>query len=124
MNRTSVIGAVELRISFGFRGLDVEIWNWRSSRGDEAQISSEAGGKLEPPHVGCYFPKCWLRLRPTHEIARWPIVRDEFPLPAERGEGQGEGCLGDTRSLSGNVFKAFPSPRPSPRSFLAGRGRR
>src|SRR5712692_1361171 len=60
----------------------------------------------------------------THEIARWPTLRDEFPLPAERGEGQGEGCLGNTRSFSGNVFKAFPSPRPSPRSFLAGRGRR
>src|SRR2546427_9138959 len=61
---------------------------------------------------------------PTHQIARWPTLRDEFPLPAERGEGQGEGCLGNTKSFSGNVFKAFPSPRPSPRSFLAGRGRR
>src|SRR6266568_6750802 len=60
----------------------------------------------------------------THEIARWPTLRDEFPLPAERGEGQGEGCLGNTRSFSGNVFKAFSSPRPSPRSLLAGRGRR
>ncbi len=29
----------------------------------------------------------------------------------------------NTRSFSGNVFRAFPSPRPSPRSFLAGRGR-
>src|SRR6266852_6145160 len=57
------------------------------------------------------------------EIARWPTLRDQFPLPAERGEGQGEGCLGSTISFSGNVFKAFPSPRPSPRSFLAGRGR-
>src|SRR6266849_392427 len=62
--------------------------------------------------------------RSNHEIARWPTLRDEFPLPAERGEGQGEGCQGNTRSFSGNVFKAFPSPRPSPRSFLAGRGRR
>src|SRR6266571_1582730 len=44
----------------------------------------------------------------THEIARWPTLRDEFPLPAERGEGQGEGCLENTRSFSGNVFKAFP----------------
>ena len=30
----------------------------------------------------------------------------------------------NTRSFSGSVFKAFPSPRPSPRSFLTGRGRR
>src|SRR6266702_3218465 len=59
-----------------------------------------------------------------HAIARWPALREEFPLPAERGEGQGEGCLGNTRSFSSNVFQAFPSPRPSPRSFLAGRGRR
>src|SRR2546427_3339469 len=50
----------------------------------------------------------------SHVIARWPTLRDEFPLPAERGEGQGEGCLRNTRSFSGNVFKAFPSPRPSP----------
>src|SRR5712692_10224447 len=60
----------------------------------------------------------------THEIARWPTLREEFPLPAERGEGKGEGCHGNARSFSGDVFKAFPSPRPSPRSFLAGRGRR
>src|SRR6266702_5658183 len=59
-----------------------------------------------------------------HAIARWPALREEFPLPAERGEGQGEGCLGNTRTVSTNVFKAFPSPRPSPRSFLTGRGRR
>ncbi len=32
------------------------------------------------------------------------------PLPA----GQGEGCVGNTRTFSSNVFKAFPSPRPSP----------
>src|SRR6266702_7499891 len=43
-----------------------------------------------------------------HAIARWPALREEFPLPAERGEGQGEGCLENTRSFSGNVFKAFP----------------
>src|SRR5712692_8568423 len=73
MNRISVIATVELRISFGFPASDVEIENWRSSplknacscssRGDEAQISSEAGGKLEPPHVGCYVPKGLLSLR-------------------------------------------------------------
>src|SRR6266446_8105378 len=140
----------------------------------------------------------------THEIARWPTLRDEFPLPAGQGEGEsglqwsgtwrfawrgalfsfaqnsrghrqfasarvcgaflpphpsplpeerenrtlrfrqsgaprlvaarhavlphpagkGEGGLGNTGSFSSNVFKAFPSPQPSPRSFLTGRGRR
>src|SRR3989442_1429110 len=64
------------------------------------------------------FPSSTLALQITHEIARWPTLRDEFPLAAERG------CLGNTRSFSSNVFKAFPSPRPSPGSFLAGRGRR
>src|SRR5258708_40140517 len=39
--------------------------------------------------------------------AAWDAV---FPLPA----GQGEGCVGNTRTFSSNVFKAFPSPRPSP----------
>jgi hypothetical protein len=126
----------------------------------------------------------------TQEIARRLTLRDEFPLPAERGGsgstaielsigtpsvrrplparnergegwgegksnknatplpgpllllrrkrgrrarsipliqcqwGQGEGCLGNTRSFPSNGFKALPSPRPSPRSFLPGRGRR
>ncbi len=140
----------------------------------------------------------------TLEIARWPSLRDRFPLPAGEGQGEGggglqlsgtwrfawrgalfsfaqssglhgrfagalvcgaflpphpsplpeerenralrfrqsgaprlvaardavfperevEGCLANTGSFSGNVFKVFPSPRPSPRSFLAGRGRR
>src|SRR5258708_2011190 len=60
----------------------------------------------------------------THAIARWPALRDEFPLPAERGEGKGEGCQANTRSFSANLFNLFPSPHPSPRSFLAGRGRR
>src|SRR6266705_7101536 len=35
----------------------------------------------------------------THEIASWPALRDQFPLPAERGEGQGEGCVVNTRSF-------------------------
>jgi len=70
MNRISVIATVELRISFGFRGLDVEIWNWRSSRGDEAQIPSEAGSKLEPPHVSGYVPKGLLSLRPDEGTSR------------------------------------------------------
>src|SRR6266702_5042317 len=34
--------------------------------------------------------------RPTHEIPRSPTPRGQFPLPAERGEGQGEGGLGNT----------------------------
>jgi hypothetical protein len=141
----------------------------------------------------------------NHEIARWPTLRDEFPLPAGEGQGEGEsglqrsgtwrfawrgtlfsfaqssrdrrqfagarvcgaflpphpsplpeerehrtlrfrqsgaprlvaardavlphlageaeGGLGNTGSFSSNVFKAFPSPRPAPPSFLAGRGR-
>jgi hypothetical protein len=53
------------------------------------------------------------------------------PLPARSSQREGDRrppfqCLiqwqwrqGNTRSFSGNVFKAFPSPR----SFLAGRGR-
>ena len=28
---------------------------FRSSRGNEAQISLERNTQLEPPHVGCYF---------------------------------------------------------------------
>src|SRR6266446_10050666 len=135
----------------------------------------------------------------THEIARWPTLRDEFPLPAGEGQGEGESGLQwsgtwrfawrgalfsfaqnsrghrqfasarvcgaflpphpsplpeerenrtlrfpqsgaprlvaardavfpageregveNTRSFSGNVFKALPPPRPSPPAFLPG----
>ena len=34
------------------------------------------------------------------------------------------GAVGKLRSFTVNVFMAFPSPRPSPHSFVVGRGRR
>src|SRR5258708_31350897 len=106
-------------------------WRWRA-RSDRA-----AGKPFEMPTAMKFgrttrgresqnqrLPMRKPRKNLKHEIARWPTLRDEFPLPAERGEGQGEGCLRNTRSFPCNAFKAFPSPRPSPRSFLAWRGRR
>jgi len=50
--------------------------------------------------------------------------RREYPLPAKRGEGQGEGCLEPIKVVFVQCLQGLPSPRPSPHSFVAGRGRR
>src|SRR5438309_7314846 len=83
----------------------------RSSRGEDGELAAALGRRVRFGFVAV-----------THEIARWPTRREEFPLPAERGEGQGEGCLGSSRSFSSNVFKAFSPPPPPPPPLPPGRG--
>src|SRR6266567_1843198 len=42
----------------------------RSSRGNEAQISSEKEAMREPPHIGCYFLNRLLTVLPKPAITR------------------------------------------------------
>src|SRR5947209_2337603 len=42
----------------------------------------------------------------AHEIARWPTLRDEFPLPAERGSGRG--VPGKYAIVFRQCFQGFP----------------
>ena len=46
--------------------------------------------------------------------------RRQYPLPAQRGEGQGEGCLQPVEVAFGQCLQGLPSPH----SFVAGRGRK
>jgi N-acyl-D-amino-acid deacylase len=64
---------------------------------------------------------------------RWPLLtgqqeglhREPNSLSSRRGERVRErGGFGPMRRCSTNLFKAFPSPRPSPHSFVMGRGSR
>src|SRR6266571_4503020 len=55
----------------------------------------------------------------TRETTRWPTLRDEFPLPAERGEGQGEG--GGRRDRFQPMFSRL-SPLPGPLPARSSRG--
>src|SRR5438445_12658451 len=66
----------------------------RSSRGEDGELAAALGRRV---HFGL--------VAVTHEIARWPTRREEFPPPAERSAGWGEGGLGSSRSFSSNVFK-------------------
>src|SRR6266496_996425 len=60
----------------------------------------------------------------TEETVGWVTRRREYPLPAQRGERQGEGCLEPVEVVFVQRLQGVPSPRPSPHSFVAGRGRR
>src|SRR5260370_40339530 len=59
--------------------------DWPSCSRCQPQIVSPGTNPSVVPLTFC---------RPTtHEIARWPTLRDEFPLPAGEGQGEGEGGL-------------------------------
>src|SRR5713101_964980 len=63
-------------------------------------------------------------LLPPREEREDPAPCPPYYPSIQRRWGQGEGYLGNMRSFSSNVFKAFPSPRPSPHSSVVGTGRR
>src|SRR5881392_2476620 len=56
----------------------------------------------------------------TEESVGWTTRRHEYPLPAKRGEGQGEGRRETVEIVFGQCLQGFPSLHSS----VAGRGRR
>src|SRR2546428_2579315 len=99
------------------------------------------GPALSSPVVALDRMKTF-RLRVTHAIASWPPLRDEFRLPAERGqEGQGgtgielgestalfslssDGGGGEGRGEESRFFWISPLPNPLPARSSQGEGDR
>jgi len=90
----------------------------RASRREKAALKH---GPISPAPEGPLHES--LRAGPvalTHEIARWPSLRDEFPLPAERERVRERGARYDI--VFRQCFQGFPlSPALSP---LVPRGER